>query len=124
MSLEDDMRGAAWDAARFAAGEVVGAAVAKAHPELPTLRWSAVMINGTWYASGIVPVEFDAATMMRALRLYADALGGTDPHPGDRDAGALIGEMEITAEFERIKVTVIGLLAKAGDQHSYPDESS
>ncbi|MCO6011551.1 hypothetical protein NE236_42030 [Actinoallomurus purpureus] len=108
---------ASMEAARTAAGKVIGDAIAAAHPDLPPLAWSAgggFSNDPTWNTTGYAATDYDDAETRRIVALYAKALGGSEPREVERGIPGEPGaELETTATFEGIEVTVWGVLLDA-----------
>jgi hypothetical protein len=112
--LIDEMRNTAREAARAAAGKVVGERIAAAHPDLPPLIWGAD--DGwswgdyrplMWHATAYVDTHDDVET--RAIvAAYARALEGSDPRKVDM--GKFGTHLVTVGSFCGVQITVIGVL--------------
>lgn len=109
MSIEKKMQTAAHDGARLAAGEVFGEAITEARPGLPALQWSAIEMNGTWYASGTVAGAGGDALVRRIVAAWATALGGSEPYEIDQEESGTQA-VETRARFGEVEVTVWGIV--------------
>lgn len=117
------LREAVQNAAANAAAEVIADRVARAHPDLPVLRWRAINLDGRWVGLGHV-TDVDHAVdrirtmdeirtpheIRRIVARYAHALGG-EPQEVARDEQGVVEVRTITT-LDGVEIQVFGYVKR------------
>ncbi|MBC6457289.1 hypothetical protein [Actinomadura sp. HBU206391] len=111
------------DAAAEAAGEVIGHWIARAHPDLPVLRWRAIHLDGRWVGLGHVTDVDQAVAEIRAVEeirtadqirqivgRYAQALS-TEPREIVRYEQGVV-EVRTTTTLDGVEIQVFGYVKR------------